>query len=282
MNRLIICGSPRLGGRSAKLASTIFEGCIAEFPDDEVQLVPISELDVKGCTGCGGCNVRFADGARRATGEPAPADGKSVNSASSRNGKTTDGDKNEDNDKISPSARCVIDDDMTYIYEHLDRADEAIVVSPVYFSGAPSQLKAMLDRLQPYYAETADARDEATRQGKQFKTAVKPLTLHILGDGKSPHGYDSLVSEVQSAFAVAGFRLEAIADWVGKISETGEIKGEAQMYALAGGDDGDADDALVGDGTNGALAGDDDSDANDALKSTTQEKLKRNPKTTAN
>ena len=251
MNRLIICGSPRLNGRSASLANTIFEGCIAEFPDDEVQLVPISEIDVEGCMGCGGCNGETADGVRNATGENMLTDGEQNDvreSVVSRNG------------EISPSIRCVIDDDMAYIYESLDRADEAIVISPVYFSGAPSQLKAMLDRLQPYYVETASERDAAAQQGTTFKTAVKPLTLHIVGEGKSPHGYDALVSEVQSAFAVAGFRLEAIVNWVGKISKTGEIEGEAKMYALVNDDDGEANGALVGDGTNDAFAGDDDAD----------------------
>lgn len=46
---------------------------------------------------------------------------------------------------------CVIDDDMNEVRKHLDAADELIVVCPVYFASVPAQMKALLDRLQPYY-----------------------------------------------------------------------------------------------------------------------------------
>ena len=122
---------------------------------------------------------------------------------------------------------------MSYIYENIEAADEIILVSPVYFSGAPSQLKALMDRLQPYYAQSAAAREAAAAKGKTFKTAKKPLTLHVVGEGKSPRGYDALVETASAAFAVAGFKLDLIADWVGKISPAGDITGDAQMYALS-------------------------------------------------
>ena len=39
---------------------------------------------------------------------------------------------------------------MLRVREMLNACDQLTVVSPVYFAGAPSQLKAFLDRLQPY------------------------------------------------------------------------------------------------------------------------------------
>ncbi len=239
MLRLIICGSPRTGGRCASLANTIFEGCIAEFPDDEVKLVPISEIEVAGCTGCNRCNSAPCDnnndnGNGGSASNCSDDNNNSNGSANSNSGDNTNNTNENKSDKPSesPLSRCAIKDDMIYVYENIEYADEIILVSPVYFSGAPSQLKALLDRLQPYYMLTADARKEAARRGKPFKTAHKPLTLHVVGEGDSPCGYDALVDVVRSAFAVAGFRLDLIADWVGKISESGEIEDEAQMYAV--------------------------------------------------
>lgn len=117
---------------------------------------------------------------------------------------------------------CVYDDDMTEIRELMDEADELTVVSPVYFSGAPSQLKALLDRFQPYFWTWV-------RGGSR-----RPMTLHVIGEGGDPNGFEALVSEVRSAGAVAGFRLERIVDWVGKIDESGEIVAEGEEYVPRG------------------------------------------------
>ena len=77
--------------------------------------------------------------------------------------------------------QCVIDDDMFEVRKHLDAADELIVVSPVYFAGAPAQLKALLDRMQPYFHSTV-------RRGEK-----RPLVLHVVGEGGDPHGFEPLV-----------------------------------------------------------------------------------------
>ena len=60
----------------------------------------------------------------------------------------------------------------------------------------------------------------------------RPLKLHVRGEGGDPYGYDALVSEVSAAFATADFRLETILDWVGKITEDGEITDEAKEIKL--------------------------------------------------
>lgn len=191
LNRLIIVGSPRTNGRSAHLANMLFETCIEECPDDELALAPVSTLSVAGCTGCDACRDNIAKLAE--LGEEAI------------------------DDDFAP---CVIDDDMQEIYEFIDAADEITVVSPVYFAGPPSQLKALLDRLQPYYWTNARVEEK------------RPAVLHVVGEGGDPHGFSALVSIVRSALAVAGFRLETVFDWVGKIDENGEITAEAEVRSI--------------------------------------------------
>lgn len=191
MNRLIIVGSPRTDGRSAHLANMLFETCIEECPDDELALAPVSTLDVGGCTGCDACRDNIA--------------------------KLVELGEEAIDDDFAP---CVIDDDMQEIYELIDSADEITVVSPVYFAGPPSQLKALLDRLQPYYWTNARVEEK------------RPAVLHVVGEGGDPHGFSALVSIVRSALAVAGFRLETVFDWVGKIDENGEITAEAEVRSI--------------------------------------------------
>lgn len=191
MNRLIIVGSPRVDGRSAHLANLLFESCIEECPDDELALAPVSTLDIAGCQGCDACKRRTEC--------------------------AQEGDADDAGEAALP---CAIDDDMQELYELIDAADELVVVSPVYFSGPPSQLKALLDRFQPYF--WTDARRRVKR----------PCTLHVVGEGGDPHGYDALVGCVRSAAAVAGFKLETVFDWVGKIDDTGEIVADATEISL--------------------------------------------------
>lgn len=191
MNRLIIVGSPRTNGRSAHLANMLFETCIEECPDDELALAPVSTLSVAGCTGCDACRDNIA--------------------------KLVELGEEAIDDDFAP---CVIDDDMQEIYELIDAADEITVVSPVYFAGPPSQLKALLDRLQPYYWTNARVEEK------------RPAVLHVVGEGGDPHGFSALVSIVRSALAVAGFRLETVFDWVGKIDENGEITADAEVRSI--------------------------------------------------
>ena len=191
MKRVILVGSPRSNGRSAQLAEMLFEANIDERPEDELFLVPVSEIDVGPCIGCNAC---------RAKSEVV----------------TRDDDGNEVSCQLH---RCVFDDDMQTLYDLLDDADALTVVCPVYFSGVPAPMKCVIDRLQPYFWAY---REDGPRLPK------RPLELHIVGEGGDPHGYAPLISEVKGPFALAGFGLERVFDWVGKIDERGEILDEAE------------------------------------------------------
>lgn len=201
MHRVIVVGSPRPEGRSAALANELFCAYIDECPDDGVSIVSAASVEVAPCLGCDACS--------EATAPPEPL---------------------EEGDPLSPCAavvastaathRCVIADEMGEVRKHLDAADELVVVCPVYFAGAPAQMKALMDRLQPYYFS------DLRRQPK------RPCVLHVVGEGGDPHGFEPLIGELRSAFGVAGFQLELVLDWVGKIDASGEIVAEAEEYPI--------------------------------------------------
>lgn len=202
MNRVIVVGSPRVEGRSALLADALFNACIDECPEDGVSIVSVASTQVGPCTGCDACRTSL---------DEAPAG-------------------LEEGDPLSPHPavaesdaalhQCVIADDMSEVRKHLDAADELIVVSPVYFASVPAQFKCLLDRLQPYYYSNV-------------RTRVKrPLVLHVVGEGGDPHGFEPLIGTVRSAFAVAGFELELVLDWIGKIDAAGEIVADAEEYPI--------------------------------------------------
>ena len=171
MKRLIISGSPRARGRSAGVAEAVRFAFEDSCADDDVRLVSLADVRISPCTGCETC--------ARTTG------------------------RNE--------LYCIISDDMLRVREMLNACDQLTVVSPVYFAGAPSQLKAFLDRLQPYFYANWRAKPK------------RPASLYVVGEGGDPHGFGPLVGEARSALAVAGFALESVHDWVGLVSADGAL-----------------------------------------------------------
>ncbi|MDO4182616.1 MAG: NAD(P)H-dependent oxidoreductase [Coriobacteriia bacterium] len=216
MNRLIIAGSPRVVGRTGALANLLFETNIEECPEDELALVPVSEVNVGGCTGCGYCEQWAAAVLAGEALTPAQEAPEAADAA--------------DQEAAGPQefARCAQQDDMPDVYELLDAAEELTIVSPVYFAGPPAQLKALLDRLQPYYCLNVAG-------GAGAGMPKRPAVLHVVGEGGDPYGFDALVTCVASAIACAGFRLETVYDWVGKIDAEGEILEEAAVFEVENG-----------------------------------------------
>ena len=92
-------------------------------------------------------------------------------------------------------------------------------------------MTALLDRLQPYFWEWL-AKRRAGEEGCKLAARKRSATLHIIGEGLDKNGYIALVSKVRSALAPAGFHLDRILDWVGKIAADGTIEGEADEYTL--------------------------------------------------
>lgn len=202
MHRVILHGSCRADGRSASLADELFNACIEECPDDGVSIVSVSSTEVRPCIGCDEC--------RAVSEEPIHV--------------FQEGDPLLPQEAVVESEalfhHCVIDDDMNEVRKHLDAADELIVVCPVYFASVPAQMKALLDRLQPYYFTDLRTRPK------------RPATIHVVGAGGDPHGFEPLIGTVRSALSVAGFTVELVLDWVGKIRADGEITADAEEYPL--------------------------------------------------
>lgn len=101
------------------------------------------------------------------------------------------------------SGECVIFDDMPDILEYIKNTHELIIVSPIYMAGVPSQLKAVLDRIQPLFWTDA-------RHGE-----LKRAEVHLFGEGHDPYGTDGAVLTIKSALHVAGFEVDNIETHIG-------------------------------------------------------------------
>lgn len=51
------------------------------------------------------------------------------------------------------TGKCIINDDMTLIYEVIREADRIILASPIFFFGLSAQAKIMIDRCQSFWCE---------------------------------------------------------------------------------------------------------------------------------
>lgn len=98
-------------------------------------------------------------------------------------------------------------DDYLELKAVIDRVDAVAVVSPVFFAGPPSQLKALYDRMQPYWAQRYYLGYPAREK--------RPAQLFMVGGGHDPHGFQPLITTTKSALAVAGFNLEKINNFIG-------------------------------------------------------------------
>lgn len=103
-------------------------------------------------------------------------------------------------DACKQDYHCIIGDDMQLLYPLFESVDDLTIVSPVFFAGPPAQLKALLDRLQPYFWKSI-------QEGRAPK---RPASLYVVGEGGDPHGFEALVISTRSALAVTGFSLENV------------------------------------------------------------------------
>lgn len=174
-NVLIMCGSTRRRGVSARYAEEL-----AKRLGDEGACVTrwhTTAHNVADCIGCTSCR-------------PAACE------------------------RFAPEAShkpCILSDDMDTLYGLIDAADEIQVVCPVYFAGPPGLFKCVLDRLQPYW----EWRIGPCARLDRANEVKRPVSLHVIGAGGDPFGYDSLVSIVRSAFGSAGFFVRDVVDCIG-------------------------------------------------------------------
>ena len=165
---LYVSGSPR-SCASETLITLIEKG--AKATGARAQHFFLSNKRIAPCIGCGSCNK---------TGSCALA---------------------------NKTVRDKLIDDYLEFHALIERADALVIVSPLYFSGPPAQLKALFDRLQPYWARRYTLGEEPRPK--------RPAQLFIIGGGGDAHGHAPLVGITRSALAVAGFNLEKIYSFVG-------------------------------------------------------------------
>lgn len=162
---LLINGSPRANGKSARAVRMLRMLIEAKYPEVQLSEFDVATSKVAGCNGCEYC---------KGAGE------------------------------------CVIGDGMASLIDQLDSAERVFLVTPVYFAGVPSQMKAVLDRLQVYFWPYL----ERKRVGEPLPHK-RPLSLFVVGDGGDPHGYEPLVITVKSPLALAGFSIDEVVPLVG-------------------------------------------------------------------
>lgn len=166
---LFLCGSPRHHASEALLA--LLEQGVRETGARSRKFL-LSQKHIAPCKGCGYCE---------STGTCIMVD------------------------KQPPDAPPI--DDYLELLDAFERADALAVVAPLFFAGPPAQLKALYDRMQPFYARKY-------LLGQQ-PPAKKPAQIFILGGGGDAHGYEPLVTISRSALAVAGFSLEKTQNFIG-------------------------------------------------------------------
>ncbi|MDR0350797.1 MAG: flavodoxin family protein, partial [Coriobacteriales bacterium] len=167
---LFISGSPR-NGSCVALIDLIERG--ARQAGAKTQRFLLSKKHIAPCVGCGSCNKT----------------GSCVLATKTRAGRFTD--------------------DYLELKATLERVDALAIVAPLYFAGPPAQLKALYDRMQPYWAQ---------RYLLGLETPEKrPAHLFVVGGGGDAHGHAPLVGSTKSALAVAGFNLEKVNNFIGFI-----------------------------------------------------------------
>lgn len=77
---------------------------------------------------------------------------------------------------------CAQEDDMSAIFEKLEKADVLVVASPVYLYGISAQLKAVIDRLHTPRRNTLP---------------IKKLALILVGGAELPELFDSIIVQAQ-------------------------------------------------------------------------------------
>ncbi len=169
---LMVCGSPRKH-TSASLMDLVERG--ARSAGARTERFMLCEKRIDPCIGCGGCDK---------TGECAFRGG------------TVPGAKGPD--------------DYDEFSTMLDAADGLAVFAPVYFAGPTAQLKALYDRLQPYWVRKY-------LLGHPFPER-RPSQLYVVGTGGDPHGNEPLLVISKSALQIAGFELEKVNNFIGYLA----------------------------------------------------------------
>lgn len=104
---------------------------------------------------------------------------------------------------------CVIDDDMTKIYQQVDAADRLLVASPIYFYGPSAQTKIFADRFQArwsrkYFLKEPFRQDEGRRGYLLSTAATKGARIFECSELIMRYVFDAMDIEMGESLLVKG------------------------------------------------------------------------------
>ena len=99
------------------------------------------------------------------------------------------------------TGQCVHDDEMSLFVDMLDEASGLVWLTPVYFSSLPAGLKALIDRMQIFWARRQ-------RDTNVVFHARRPAAALVVGSGNDPFGTQAVTLPLMSVSNIAEFTLE--------------------------------------------------------------------------
>lgn len=98
------------------------------------------------------------------------------------------------------TGKCILKDDMDYLYEKTKGASGLVMASPIFFGHLPAQVKAVIDRFQAWWV----ARYLLHRP---YFDKKRPAALIVVGGMNRPDYFESIKKTIRAFFATAGFEL---------------------------------------------------------------------------
>ncbi|MBS6398045.1 MAG: flavodoxin family protein [Clostridiales bacterium] len=124
-------------------------------------------------------------------------------------------------------AECAIKDSMQEVYQKLDGADRIVFTAPVYFYNIPGSMKAVLDRLQVYWA--------AIVRGDRRPADKKGGIILVGGAPESPRQFDGAVQTFRYMLEDLGAPCQEIVTMGGSdkkgLSERPDVKEKLELLA---------------------------------------------------
>lgn len=155
MNLLAIVGSPRKNKATDKLVDKAIEGVMSVNPDCNVKKINLADYDIKFCKNCLSCMK---------------------------------------NVKAEPYAKCIIDDDMSQIYDELVKADHLIFGTPIHMGSTPGILSTFLERICWTFSRP-EKRHLTIKGCPAPRTSVKRKAIIIAVTGLIPPIYKILCNQ---------------------------------------------------------------------------------------
>lgn len=109
-------------------------------------------------------------------------------------------------DGCADGSQCVLDDDMVPLYAKLEKADVIILASPVYFYGVTAQMKAFIDRAQPFWVRKFVLHHRSKRRrGAFLSVGARIRTDFVAPEASAQAFFHTLEATPSRSLTFAGF-----------------------------------------------------------------------------